>query len=138
MNIKISLMIALIACVMLVGVAAAESPDAGSSFSTAQYVSMSTGYNFIDGTLTASPVDGSDYWYGSPGTGTIYVYLDGTSLGKGAVVQMYEGSSSHPLMQYISKNTRAINDDYLNTQPVYVQVSGFPGIGAYEAIVDKW
>lgn len=132
-------MIALIACVMFVGVAAAESPDAGSSFSTAQYVDgMGTGYNFIPGTLTEDPVDGSDFYYGYPSTGTIYVYLDGTSLGKGAVVQMYEGSSSHPLMQYISKNTRAINDDYLNTQPVYVQVSGFPGIGAYEAIVDKW
>lgn len=137
MNIKASLMIALIACVMLVGVAAAESPDAGSSFSTAKYISMSAGYNYIDGTLTASPADGSDYWYGNPGTGTIYLYLDGTSLGNGAVAQMYEGSSSHPLMQYISKNQRVNYDTYLNTQPVYVQVSGFPGIGGYTAIVDK-
>ncbi len=138
MNIKASLMIALIACVMLVGVAAAESPDAGSSFSTANYVDgMGTGYNFISGTLTEDPADESDFYYGYPGTGTIYLYLDGTSLRKGAVAQMYEGSSSHPLMQYVSKNTQTVNDDYLNTQPVYVQVSGFPGIGDYTAIVDK-
>lgn len=137
MNIKASLMVALTACIMLVGVAAAEYPDAGSSFSTAEPISMSSGYNYIDGTLTENPSDGSDYWYGNPGTGTIYLYLDGTSLEKGAVAQMYEGSSSHPLMQYISKNTHPIYDDYLNTQPVYVQVSGFPGIGDYTAIVDK-
>lgn len=137
MNIKASLMIALTACIMLVGIAAAESPDAGSSFSTAKYISMGSGYNYIDGTLTASPADGSDYWYGNPGTGTVYLYIDGTSLGKGAVAQMYEGSSSHPLMQYISKTQRVNYDTYLDTQPVYASVSGFPGIGAYTAIVQK-
>ena len=119
------------------GCCGAESPDAGSSFSTAKYIGMTSGYNYIDGTLTASPADGSDYWYGNPGTGTVYLHLDSTSLGKGAVAQMYEGSSSHPLMQYVSMNTKTVNDDYLNTQPVYVQVSGFPGIGAYSAVVDK-
>jgi len=137
MNLKSSLMIAFTACIMLVGVAAAESPDAGSSFSTAKYIGMTSGYNYIDGTLTASPADGSDYWYGNPGTGTVYLYLDSISLGKCAVAQMYEGSSSHPLMQYVSSNQRVSYDTYLNTQPVYVQVSGFPGIGAYSAVVDK-
>lgn len=136
MNIKVGLMIALIAC-MFMGVAAAESPDAGDSFSTAKYISMGTGYNVIDGTLTSNPVDGVDYWYGNPGVGTVDLYLDSTSLENGAVAQMYEGSSSHPLMQYVSENIRKSYDDYLNTPPVYVRISGFPGIGDYSCIVLK-
>jgi len=131
-------MIALIACVMLVGVAAAESPDEGSSFSTAKNIAMTTGYNFIDGTLTESPADGADYWYGNPsGAGSVNLYLDSPSLNRGAVGQMYEGTSSHPLMQYISMNQKLSYDNYLDTPPVYVRISGFPGIGAYTAIVDK-
>lgn len=72
MNIKASLMVALAACIMFAGVETAETPDAGDSFSTAKYVSMGSGYKHIDGTLTASPADGVDYWYDNPGAGTVW------------------------------------------------------------------
>lgn len=63
MNIKISLMIALIACVMLVGVAAAqENPEAGSSWNTRAIFPLIARDNYIVGELSAG--DTADYWHG--------------------------------------------------------------------------
>ena len=63
MNIKISLMTALIACVMLVGVAAAqENPEAGSSWNTRAIFPLIARDNYIVGELSAG--DTADYWHG--------------------------------------------------------------------------
>jgi hypothetical protein len=133
MNIKASLMIALIACVMLVGVAAAESPDAGESWSTAKSFSVSTGYNYVSGTLPAG--DDSDYWYSNVAAGsTLNLYLDATSYNNWGTAVMYEGT--HTVMRYINKERTWGTDTYLNTPPVYVKTFD-AGTGPYQFCVRK-
>lgn len=144
---KASLMTALIACVMLVGVAAAESPDAGATWSTEKSFSMSTGYNYIDGTLTQSPADGADWWYSnSPAAGSsLTLYLDSTSRNKYVKAEMFDGNSQHTLMQRVHLklvNKVKVNDNYyytnqLSTKPVHVHITGFPGDGDYTFTVYK-
>lgn len=145
MNIKASLMIALIACVMLVGVAAAESPDAGATWSTEKSFSMSTGYNYIDGTLTQSPADGADWWYSnSPAAGSsLTLYLDGTSYHKYVSAEMYNGGQRLMQSVHLKKVHGKDKDDsvfktyQLTSKPVHVHINGFPGNGAYEFTVYK-
>lgn len=133
-------MIALIACVMLVGVAAAqESPDAGPTWDTAHSFNMVNGYNNVDGELAANqnPEDGVDWWWSNDVSSTSYLklYLDSSSLDKGAVGQMYKGDHT-TLMQYVSKNTQVNNYYTLGITPVYVKISGVPPI-AYTFVVYK-
>jgi len=146
MNIKTSLMIALIACVMLVGVAAAESPDAGATWSTENEFNMGSGYNYIDGTLTQNPADGADWWYSNdPGAGSsLTLYLDGPSYRKHVSAEMYNGARS--LMQRVhlthDSQGRDVDDSVINTyqltsKPVHVHINGFPGNGAYTFTVYK-
>lgn len=126
MNIKSSLMVALAACIMLVGVAAAESPDAGATWDTAKHFTMVSGYNNVDGELAANqnPVDGVDWWYSQNVSSSSYLelYLDGSSLSKGAVGQMYKGDHT-TLMQYVSKNSRQINYTILGITPAMLRLA---------------
>jgi hypothetical protein len=139
MNIKASLMMALAACIMLVGVAAAESPDAGATWNSAHSFDMVSGYNNVDGQLAANqnPVDGVDWWCSDDVSSGSYLelYLDGDSLDDGAVGQMYKGDHT-TLMQYVSKNTQEDNYYILGTVPVYVKISGVPPI-PYTFVVYK-
>ncbi len=146
MNIKTSLMIALIACIMLVGVAAAEYPDAGATWSTEKMFNMDAGYNFIDGALTQSPADGADWWYSNDpeASSSLTLYLDGTSYNKHVSAEMYNGGRG--LMQRVrlihDSQGRDVDDSviYTNTlasKPVHVHINGFPGNGAYTFTVYK-
>jgi hypothetical protein len=132
---KISLMIALIACVMLVGVAAAESPDAGSTWSTAKSFTYTSQYTEVYGTLTLSPADGKDCWYSNSYSAGSYLtlYLDSTSKNKGVKAEMFDADGG--LMQRSQKNNNADPDYTLNRAPVHVDITGFPGDGAYTFIV---
>ena len=137
MNIKASLMIALTACIMLVGVAAAESPDAGNTWATAKSFTYSGQYTYVPGTLTQSPVDGKDCWVSSSYAVNdwLELYLDSTSWNKGVKAEMFDADGD--LMQRSQKNNGVALDYTLDRSPVHVDVTGFPGDGAYTFCVYK-
>ncbi|MDD2615232.1 MAG: hypothetical protein PHP71_10355 [Methanosarcina sp.] len=137
MNIKSSLMVALIASIMLVGVAAAEYPDAGDTWSTAKSFSYSGQYTYVDGTLTASPADGKDCWYSNSYAVNdwLELYLDSTSVNKGVKAEMFDNDGD--LMQRVQKGNNAVLDYTLDRSPVHVDVTGFPGDGDYTFTVYK-
>ncbi len=141
MNIKTSIMIALTACIMLVGVAAAydESGDAGSTWSTEQVTDVCrySGYSYFSGLLGTN--DGADWYYSywPPSGSWLDLYLDATSYGKCVSAETYNGGKS--LMQRIHQkkvNGQYVPDSVTNThtlssQPLHVHINGFPGDGAY-------
>ncbi|AAM04955.1 hypothetical protein [Methanosarcina acetivorans] len=68
--------------------------------------------------------DSADYWYSNIAAGsTVDIYLDGTSLDKGAIANMYEGNSLHSLMRHVQEGIRSGTDTTLNTPPVYVSIT---------------
>lgn len=138
MNIKISLMIALIACVMFVGVAAAqENPEAANSWNTRATFQLNPGDNYIDGELSAG--DTADYWHGPTDVSgvTLQLFLAQPAYGNGGVAELCEGSSSHPVMQHVQSGYNRNYDNYLNTAPAYVRVTP-AGLGDYECCVTRY
>ena len=87
---------------------AAESPDAGSTWNTAQNFALSTGYNYINGGFTTSPVDETDWWVcDDPRSGDVVrVYISSASLNNNITVDSYCGNSSSNLthMEHLEKN----------------------------------
>jgi hypothetical protein len=135
MNIKTGLMIALTACIMLVGVAAAnqENPEAGASWNTQATFNVNYGWNYVDGMLGTG--DSADYWRGTGGSGKyLQLYIDRTALLAGTITEMCEGT--HNVMQHIENGNNWGSDYYLNTAPVYVRLSP-AGKGDYTFIV-RW
>lgn len=139
MNIKSSLMLAFAACIMLVGVAAAnqENPEAGSTWLTAALFDLGPGYNSVSGSLSVG--DTADYWRQTNAASSVSVmlYLDPTSISKGGVAQMYEGNSAHSFMQRVQKDNNACPDTYLNYAPVYVTMTP-AGLGDYTFTVRRY
>ena len=139
MNIKASLIIALIACVMLVGVAAAnqENPEAGDTWARAALFSLGPGYNSVSGSLSVG--DTADYWRQSNAASSVSVmlYLDSTSKSNGGIAQMYEGNSAHSFMQRVQKNNDVCSDTYLNYAPVYATMTP-AGLGDYTFTVRRY
>ena len=122
--------VALLVLSAFVGFAAAESPDAGSTWSTAKPFTADDGvYTFVDGTL--GPADSVDMWKSTtPDVGdTLYVYLNGGAYNKGVAAEMFDGN--HALMQRVEKDNKEHNDETLDAEPVYVKVSGSSGDGDY-------
>lgn len=139
MNINASLIIALIACVMFVGVAAAnqENPEAGATWAKAALFSLGPGYNSVSGSLSVG--DTADYWRQSNAASSVSVmlYLDSTSKSNGGIAQMYEGNSAHSFMQRVQKNNDVCSDTYLNYAPVYVTMTP-AGLGDYTFTVRRY
>jgi len=139
MNIKASLIIALIACIMFVGVAAAnqENPEAGDTWAKAALFSLGPGYNSVSGSLSVG--DTADYWRQSNAASSVSVmlYLDSTSKSNGGIAQMYEGNSAHSFMQRVQKNNDVCSDTYLNYAPVYVTMTP-AGLGDYTFTVRRY
>ncbi|MDR7666932.1 hypothetical protein RG963_14315 [Methanosarcina sp. Z-7115] len=139
MNIKASLMIALIACVMLVGVAAAnqENPEAGNTWARAALFNLGPGYNSVSGSLSSG--DTADYWRETNAACDVEVmlYLDPTSLSRGGVAQMYEGNSGHSFMQRVQQGNNACPDTHLDVAPVYVTMTP-AGLGDYTFTVRRY
>ncbi|WP_155398144.1 hypothetical protein [Methanosarcina barkeri] len=132
-------MIAFIACVMLVGVAAAnqENHEAGDTWGRAALFKLGPGYNSVSGSLGG--LDVADYWRESNAASSVNVklYLDGSSLARGAVAEMYEGNYPHPFMQRVSSGNNDCPDTYLNHAPVYVVMTP-KGIGDYTFTVRRY
>lgn len=138
MNIKASLMMALAACIMLVGVAAAqENPEAGDTWARAALFYLGPGYNSVSGSLGG--LDVADYWRESNAASSVNVklYLDGNSLARGAVAEMYEGNYPHSFMQRVSSGNNNCPDTYLNYAPVYVVMTP-QGTGDYTFTVRRY
>jgi hypothetical protein len=138
MNIKASLMVALAACIMLVGVAAAqENPEAGDSWNTQATFALGFGNNYINGELSSA--DSADYWRGPSDVSGVSVklYLNQPAYGNGGVAELCEGSSSHPVMQHVQSGSNWGNDFYLNTAPAYVRVTP-AGLGDYTCCVKRY
>lgn len=140
MNIKSSLMVALAACIMLAGVAAAESPDAGDTWSTAKSFPCDGTDTFVSGTLAPdqTPEDGKDCWYSTEYSAgnRLTMYLDATSVNKHVKAEMFDGDGD--LMQRIHKiqdnpvvYDNAALDYTLDSSPVHIDITGFPGDGDY-------
>lgn len=122
MNIKTGVMIALTACIMLVGVAAAtqENPEAGSTWGTAALFYLGPGYNNVPGYVGGADV--ADYWRQSNAASSVNVmlYLNQVAIDNGAMAELYEGNYPHSLMQRVSKTNNYCGDTYLNYAPAYV------------------
>ncbi|WP_135603634.1 hypothetical protein [Methanococcoides sp. NM1] len=119
-----SILVALAVCVALVGVAAAESPDAGSTWSTAKSFTMNNGYNFVSGQLTESPVDNIDVWISTtPDAGDyLEMFLDSTSYNNNVKAELFDNDKD--LMQRLEKNNNAGYDYSLDSSPAYVKITG--------------
>ncbi|WP_305064036.1 hypothetical protein [Methanococcoides sp.] len=119
-----SILVALAVCVALVGVAAAESPDAGSTWSTAKSFTMNNGYNFVSGQLTESPVDNIDVWKSTtPDAGDyLEMFLDSTSYNNNVKAELFDNDKD--LMQRLEKNNNAAYDYSLDSSPAYVKITG--------------
>ncbi|MDI9395281.1 MAG: hypothetical protein QM426_07625 [Euryarchaeota archaeon] len=128
-------MVALTACIMLVGVAAAEYPDAGATWSTAKSFTYAGQYTEVYGTLTLNPADGKDCWYSNSYSAGSYLtpYLDINSKNKGVKAEIFDADGD--LMQRSQKNNNADPDYTLDRSPVHVDITGFPGDGDYTFIV---
>jgi hypothetical protein len=132
-------MIALTACIMLVGVAAADSPDAGQTWTTEKSFYMASGtYNYITGTLTASPADGADWWYSNNAIvgHTDDLYLDSTSVNKHICAELFNGNKAlmqriHKIADNPSTYDNVYNYNVLSQSPAHVHITGFPGDGTY-------
>lgn len=136
MNIKVSLIVLLAACIMLMGVAAAnqENPEAGSLWDTKATFNVDVGWNYVDGELSVG--DNADYWRGIGDSGVyLQLYIDRTSFLNGIVAEMCEGS--HAVMQHVEYENSWGSDNYLDSSPVYVRLSP-SNIGDYTFIVRRY
>jgi hypothetical protein len=123
-----TIFVALAACVVLAGVAAAESPDAGSTWSTAKNFNVGDGYNYVGGQLKADPVDQIDVWKSNDGTVNDYIelYLDGTAYGHFVKAQLRDNENPKDLMQQVYKGGGGPQhpDTSLDTSVFYVNITG--------------
>jgi hypothetical protein len=140
MNMKSSLIVALIASIMFVGVAAAESPDAGDTWSTAKYFPCEGTDTFVSGTLAPNqnPQDGKDCWYSTDynAGNKLTLYLDSSATNKHIKAEMFDADGDlmqriHKIQDNPVKYDNAALDYTLDRSPVHVDITGFPGDGAY-------
>jgi len=124
---KFSIFAAMIAFLMLVSVAAAESPDAGSTWSTAKSFSMSNGYNYINGQLTQNnPTDQDDWWKSSSVSVGNYleIFLNSAAYNNYVRASMYDNQHDEMQRVYIGGGGPASPDTSLDSTPVRVYIKG--------------
>ena len=86
-------------------VSAEESPDAGSTWNTACHTTISSGYNYIYGGFTTSPVDMVDWWRDDTVTNrsTMEAFLNANALNHNVTVDTYCGSNASQHMEHLQK-----------------------------------
>ena len=92
-NIK-TIVIAMVLYGMFAGFAAAETPDAGDTQSTARTFALSDGYNFVEGQLTKNdPTDIIDCWvsYDASVGDYLELYLDANAYNNFVKAEMCDG-----------------------------------------------
>lgn len=117
----------MIAFLMLVSVAAAESPDAGGTWATAKSFSMSNGYNYIDGMLTSNnPTDPVDWWKSSSASVGSYLELFLNSAARQNYVRasMYDNNQNHEMQRVYKGGGGPSNPDFtLDSSPLHVYIN---------------
>jgi hypothetical protein len=135
-----TIFVALAACVVLAGVAAAattsEPPDAGSTWSTAKNFDMDYGFNYVNGHLSDDPVDQIDMWKSNdPSVGDrLDMYLDSYSYDENVVAELFDGNKDS--MQRLEENNNSASDYTLDAAPAYVRINGDLDDWDYTFIMD--
>lgn len=137
---KYTIFVALIAIFALIGVAAAESPDAGGTWSTAKSFALSSGYNYIDGQLTQNnPTDQIDWWVSSDVSAGNYLalYLNSAAYNNYVRASMYDNQQDEMQRVYKGGGGPSTPDYTLDSAPVRVCISGNLVTQAYTFTVYK-
>ena len=114
-------MVALAACVVLVGVAAAESPDAGNTWDSSRPFDIDVGYNWVEGSISSS--DEYDYWESyDPDVGdNLDLLLNSEAYNNNVIGRIYDGD--HDKIGQVSKLFGNQNiDDTLDTSNAFVSL----------------
>jgi hypothetical protein len=121
---KISkILIALAACFVLTGVAAAyENPDAGDTWSTATNFDCDSTYNYVEGGV-ASPSDEHDYWKSyDPDVGdSLEVWLDNVGYINYVAAYLHD-SDGDEISRYGRSIGTDVSDTTLDTTKVYLHL----------------
>ena len=125
-----AIVVAMVLYGMFAGFAAAESPDAGDTWSTARTFALSNGYNFINGEFTENdPTDLIDRWESVDASVNSYLelYLDGTAYSNDVMASMYDNDNPRDEMQrvYISGGGPNPADYTLDSSPVGVHIQAY-------------
>lgn len=137
---KYTIFVAMIAFLMLISVAAAESPDAGGTWSTAKSFTFSNGYNDIYGQLTQNnPTDQVDWWKSSSASAGSYleIFLNSAAYNNYVRASMYD--NQHDEMQRVYKNGGGPStpDFTLDSSPVRVYILGNLATQSYKFTIFK-
>ncbi len=123
-----NIVLALSMCFVLSGLAAAEYPDAGSTWSSAKQFPIYYGYNQINGQLSTNPVDQVDYWKNTvvPRNSKLTLYLDSASVNDYVQASLYDNiNGAESEMQRIYRGGGAPNfRNIVNNAPVGVKIIG--------------
>ena len=128
----------LVALSLFTGFAAAESPDAGSTWNTAKSFTAYDGSDtLIYGTLSEDPSDADDWWkaYNTVRYDELYIALDSTSYSKSVKLELRDGGQA--LMQKILKPNKDTYTAILDPAPAYISVHHIPEDIAYQFVLSR-
>jgi len=128
-----AIVIAMVLYGMFAGVVSAETPDAGSTWSTARTFALSDGYNFVDGQLTENnPTDIIDCWKSDDASvgSKLELYLNANAYNKFVMAEMCQNIiAGESLMQRLEnlkipgEDNNEFITDTLGSSPVGVRLT---------------
>lgn len=121
---KISMLLVVFAAATGI-VYAEESPDAGGTWNTGRNVTLSSGYNYIYGGFTTSPVDMTDWWKDEtiPIGNTMETFLNAAAINRNITVDTYCGSNAAVHMEHLQKNLSYCDNNTTSEEGFSIEVN---------------